>query len=93
MEMVARLPWLATRTRFSSSWLRNDWNGREAGVSKKTLNTLISGGRFGGACRLPTRRKVTGSAFSIRAFKDFSFSPPSPIERISGCPGRRASVR
>ena len=42
---VARRPCEKTRTRFSSSRERCAWNGRLAGESKKTLNTLISGGR------------------------------------------------
>ena len=60
MEIVARWPWLATRTRFSSSWLRYVWNGRVAGESKKTLKTLMPGGRSAGASTSADQQKSDG---------------------------------
>ena len=58
---VARRPWEMTRTFAGSSLERYAWCGRLAGESKKTLNTLISGGRPSGALRSPTTTNATGS--------------------------------
>ena len=59
-----------------------DRDGREAGESKKTLKTLIPGGRPAGALRVPTVTNVTGSTSFRRVVRPSGEDLPSGFARI-----------
>src|SRR5205809_5648903 len=89
MLTVARRPSLLTDTRFRSSFEAKSWRGRFEGLSKNVFHLLISGGRLGGATRVPTVMKNTGRRLLRTGVAIADVEAAQPSIWMSGSLGRK----